>query len=133
MIAAALDRVVRALCAEVDASKEHLDWRTMNEAELLFEAVVCIVGSQTVYEMALEIARRLKEGGFLEPSTHSNARWKKSLTSALDVPIRFFTNGRPHASRPRFKNRIAYLLSATLENVYGRRGEAGEAREASNQ
>ena len=121
MIAAALDRVIRAMCAEVDTLKEHLDWRTINEAELLFEAAVCIVGSQTVYEMALGIAQRLKEGGFLEPSAPPSTNWKRGLAATLNAPIQFFANGRSHTSKPRFKNRIAYLLSATLTNVYGRK------------
>jgi len=121
MIAAALDHVIRGMCAELHTSNVPINWRTLGEDELLFEAAVCIVGSQMVYEMAMEVVRRLKTHDLLDPDARPNATWKKRVALALDTPVTYFTNGRSYTSKPRFKNRIAYLLSATLSNVYGRK------------
>lgn len=137
MITAALDHVIRGMCAELNTSTATLDWRTLREDELLFEAAVCIVGSQMVYEMALEVVRRLKALELLDPGACPNETWKKRVVIALDMPVQFITNGRSRTSKPRFKNRIAYLLSATLSNVYGRNfslremlNDAGRAEDA---
>lgn len=126
MIAADLDHVIRGMCVELHKSTSTLDWRTLREDELLFEAAVCIVGSQMVYEMALEVAHRLKARELLDPGARPNATWKKRVVMALNTPVQFFTNGRSRTSKPRFKNRIAYLLSATLSNVYGRNYSLGK-------
>lgn len=119
MIAAVLEHVIREMCAELHRSNVPLSWRTLDEDELLFEAAVCIVGSQLVYEMALAIVSRLRTRKLLDPDALPNATWKRRVALALETPITYISNGHSHTSKPRFRNRIAYLLSATLSNVYG--------------
>lgn len=126
MTATTLDYAIRGVCAELQTSTKMLDWRTLTEAELLFEAAVCIVGSQMLYEMALEVVIRLKTCQLLSPRVCASEVWKKRVVTALDTPVKFFANGRFRTSRPRFKNRITYLLAATLDNVYGRNRSLGE-------
>ena len=119
MITAALDHVIRGMCAELHESTKAPNWQTLSEGELLSEAAICIVGSQMIYEMALEVVRRLTMLGLLKPDARPNAIWKRRATNALSIPLEFYSNGSLRSSKPRFKNRIVHLLSATLANVYG--------------
>ena len=58
LIAAALESVIRDICAELQTSDVPLNWRTLGEDNLLFEAAVCIVGSQIVEARASPNSRR---------------------------------------------------------------------------
>jgi N-glycosylase/DNA lyase len=119
MIAMTLDRVIRSMCAEIESPAANLDWQTLREEELLCEAVVCIVGSQMIYEMALEVVQRLKSRELITPWVLPNGAWRRGVALALNRPLRFMVGGQPRVSKMRFRNRIAHLLTGTLRNVYG--------------
>ena len=61
-----INRTIRAMCIEVKAQGGPMqDWQLLTEDELLYEAAVCMFGSQMVFELAVATADRLRSEGFL--------------------------------------------------------------------
>ena len=50
MNTATIESAVRRICQEIYPSNEKFCWSLASEAELLFELVACILGSQVPYE-----------------------------------------------------------------------------------
>ncbi len=123
MDAKTLERVVRSMCSEVYLqSNKRIDWRRMSESELLYEAAVCVIGSQMVFEHAVAIAQVLKKKGLLvtQGTNTINSRLEASISDALSQPCEVLhANGQRLTVRPRFKNRIARLLASTIHEIYG--------------
>lgn len=141
MDVAIINRTIRAMCHEVKAQSGALpDWHRLSEEELLYEAAVCIFGSQLVFEMAVATADRLRETGLLRPRSFRADRiaFESRAVDALSEPLAMAgKDGAVRYARPRFKNRMASLLATTVEEIYGNdrsiRGlllAAGDAKEA---
>lgn len=138
-----INRTIRAMCNEVKGRGGELpDWRLLPENDLLYETALCIFGSQMVFEMAVATADRLHEKGLLHPLQHGfdRSEYEALIVSALLEPLAMVgKNGATRWVRPRFKNRLASLLAATIEEVYGKAlsiqqllfsaGDAKDARE----
>lgn len=138
----AVDRTIRVLCAEIQDNDRGLqDWRYRTEDELLYEACVCIFSSQMVFEIAETAVQRLSERGLLRSSqyNHGGVEYAQCLSETLSEPFSVELNGKIRQTRPRFKNRLASLLTTTMTKVYGQGqslrkilivcGSAKEARE----
>ncbi len=66
MNAEIINRTIDAMCSEIKAQgSSALDWRLLTEDEMLYEAAICIFGSQMQFEMAVATADRLRERGLL--------------------------------------------------------------------
>jgi len=135
----AVDRTIRALCADVKNSAQEVSaWHLRTEEELLHEACVCMFSSQMVFEVAEAAAQQIRERGLLKATTSLN--YEKKLAAALSEPLRIEREGKVRHARPRFKNRLASLLSTTvrtmraqgqtLRNTLLSASSAREAREA---
>ena len=118
-----INRTIRAMCKEVKAQGGGLqDWRLLTEEELLYEAAVCIFGSQMVFEMALATADRLRDTGLLISPQHRRNRsaHESCIVAALAEPLAMVCkDGSTRWARPRFKNRLASLLATTVAEIYG--------------
>lgn len=113
---AAVDRTIRALCIEVKGSnQEVLDWQLRTEEELLHEACVCMFSSQMVFEVAEAAAQRIKDRGLLKATTSRD--YEQRLVAVLGEPLDFERDGKIRHARPRFKNRLASLLSTTVNTM----------------
>lgn len=113
---AAVDRTIRALCIDVKGSnQEVLDWQLRTEEELLHEACVCMFSSQMVFEVAEAAAQRIKDRGLLKATTSRD--YEQRLVAALGEPLDFERDGKIRHARPRFKNRLASLLSTTVKTM----------------
>jgi len=140
---AIINQTIRAMCLEVKArASASQNWELMAEEELLYEAAICIFGSQTVFETALATADRLREKKLLQPAPRSQSfqvierKIVEVLSDPLPIPAH---DGTLRWVRPRFRNRLASLLAKTIVEIYGQsrtiRGflsdarNAGEARE----
>lgn len=63
-----INQTIRAMCLEVKAQESPVhNWQQMTEEELLYEAAICIFGSQLLFEMAVATVDRLCELGLLRP------------------------------------------------------------------
>lgn len=133
-----INQTIRAMCLEVKAQASATQsWQLMVEEELLYEAAICIFGSQMVFEMAVATADRVRERKLLQPSqcgrsVHAIERKiVAALSDPLPVPAR---DGTQRWVRPRFKYRLASLLAKTIFEIYGRsrtiRGLLFDARDA---
>ena len=138
MTLAIIDRVVQALCLEVDAlGSGQSNWRVLAEEDLLHEAAICIFGSQMHFEVAVAAANRARNSGLLRPSAMSDKsqRYEASVIAALSRPLRVQVAGHRRSVLPRFRNRLASLLSATVRRIYGQgtsfQSMLGAARSAS--
>ena len=66
MNAEIINRTIDAMCSEIKAQGGSiLDWRLLTEDEMLYEAAICIFGSQMQFEMAVATADRLRNRGLL--------------------------------------------------------------------
>lgn len=117
-----INRTIRAMCTEIEAQDSALqDWRLLTEEELLYEAAVCIFGSQMVFEMAVATADRLHGAGLIRPQPpFDRGEYESRIVAALSEPLALVgRDGSTHWARPRFKNRLASLLATTVAEVYG--------------
>ena len=122
MTLAMIDRAVQALCLEVAAlDAEQTNWHVLAEEELLHEAAICIFGSQTHFEIALAAANRARSSGLFRPTAlrAKSSRYEARVVSVLSKPLRVHIGGRRRTTLPRFRNRLASLLCATIERIYG--------------
>lgn len=119
-----INQTIRAMCTEVKAQGGVLkDWRLLTEDELFYEAAVCIFGSQMVFEMAVATADRLCDTNLLRPPRRGfdPSKYESSIIAALSEPLAMVgKNGTTRWARPRFKNRLAALLTTTVSEIYGK-------------
>lgn len=119
---ARIESTIRFLCTEVDAAAGgRSDWKDLPEQELLYEACVCILGSQMIYEVAEATCERLRNLGLLEPSALSVPihEYQRRLAQELSLPVQVDLSGETKHVRPRFRNRFATLLTSMLDSLYG--------------
>jgi len=112
----AVNRTIRALCTEVKGSaKEVLDWQLRTEEELLHEVCICMFSSQMIFEVAEEAAQQIKDHGLLRETTSED--YEQRLLAVLGKPLAIERDGKIRFARPRFKNRLASLLSTTVNTM----------------
>lgn len=117
-----INRTIRAMCAEVESRDSALrNWQSMTEEELLYEAAVCIFSSQMLFEMAVATADRLREQGLIRTHLQGSANaFEQHIVSALSEPLPIPNpDDTQRWVRPRFKNRLASLLTMTIVEIYG--------------
>jgi N-glycosylase/DNA lyase len=133
-----INQAIRAMCLEVETQASAAqNWQQMAEEEFLYEAAICIFGSQMVFEMAVATADRLRDKKLLPPAPRGQSvqvierKVVAALSDLLPVPA---CNGAQRWVRPRFKNRLASLLAKTIVEIYGQsrtiRGFLFDARNA---
>ena len=118
-----INQTIRAMCTEVAArDRATPDWRSLKEQDLLYEASVCIIGSQMAFELALATADRLHAWSLIGAEHCTNdVAYRREIVAALSEPVALEDEGRPvRWVRPRFKNRIAALLTSTVVEIYGK-------------
>lgn len=118
-----INNAIKAMCGEVESqSNPATKWGQLTEAELLYEVVVCIASSQMLFEMAVAIADHLTACQLVNPidGTFCQLKHEESIAQCLSNPImRRDHDGRIRMVTPRFKNRLASLITATMANIYG--------------
>ena len=115
-----INRTILAMCQEVKAQGGGLqDWRLLTEDELLYEAAVCIFGSQMVFEMAVATADRLRDRGLIrsQPWPDKSAYEACIVTALSEQLILEGRDGTIRRALPRFKNRLAALLATTVTEM----------------
>lgn len=123
MNAEIINRTIDAMCSEIKAQGDStLDWRLLTEDEMLYEAAICIFGSQMQFEMAVATADRLRDRGLLFSKqlagiTDCEVLILDALSHPLSVPGK---DGGVRAVMPRFRNRLASLLATTVTEIYGK-------------
>lgn len=133
-----INQTIRAMCLEIETQASATqNWQLMSEEEFLYEAAICIFGSQMVFEMAVATADRLREKKLLQPAPRSRSVQDierdvvEALSDSLPIPA---YDGTQRWVRPRFKNRLASLLAKTIGEIYGQsrtiRGFLSDARNA---
>lgn len=117
-----INRTIRAMCVEVKAQGgPPKEWQLLTEDELLYEAAVCMFGSQMVFELAVATADRLRFEGLLRPQRpgFSPIEYESKLVAVLSEPLPISNkDGITRWVRPRFKNRLASLLTTTVTEMY---------------
>ncbi|MDR0701831.1 MAG: hypothetical protein LBF61_05370 [Azoarcus sp.] len=118
-----INQTIRAMCYEVKAQMSAMqNWKLMAEEGLLYEAAVCIFSSQTIFEVAIATADRLREWKLLQPTLCSRSVEiiEREIVSALSDPLSIPSDdGTQRLVRPRFKSRLATLLATTIAEIYG--------------
>jgi N-glycosylase/DNA lyase len=117
-----INRAIRAMCIEVKALGGPLKaWQLLTEEEQLYEVAVCMFGSQMVFELAVATADRLRSEGFLRPQRKgfNSVEYEAKVIAALSEPLPISAkDGTTRWVRPRFKNRLASLLTTTVAEMY---------------
>jgi N-glycosylase/DNA lyase len=118
-----INQTIRAMCLELKTQASATkNWRLMAEEEFLYEAAICIFGSQMVFEMAVATADRMRERSLLQPNLpgrNVQAIVQKIVEALADPLLVPASDGSERWVRPRFKNRLASLLAKTLVGIYG--------------
>ena len=117
----AINKTIQQLCVDVSAnSSDGKDWRSLSEVEVFQEIAICIIGSQMVFEQSIVIAENLKKSGLLMKAQNcSFDEFSCLIEDLLSKPMFVKINRGKSEFKPRFKNRIAKLISKTAEAVYG--------------
>jgi N-glycosylase/DNA lyase len=121
MNVALLDRTIREMCDEVELhNRSTPGWRELDDARLVFEAMICIIGSQTRYEVASAVAERLCERGLCQPALQFDARsYHQAVLAALSEPVQVKAgSATTHVARIRFRNRLAGLLTRNAAQAW---------------
>lgn len=119
----AIDATIRSLCAEIELMQSPAsEWKLLQESDLLFHAVVCILGSQTKFESAFSFACKLKNDGVLECGIGDSlsSKLKKKIHSVLAGPLKVEIEGASRIVKFRFPNRATAMIVATMRYLYGR-------------
>ena len=123
MNAEIINRTINAMCSEIKAQGgSTLDWRLLTEDEMLYEAAICIFGSQMQFEMAVATADRLRDRGLLLSKVIAKkADYEEHILDALSQPLSMLDkDGVARTVRTRFRNRLASLLATTVMEIYGK-------------
>lgn len=123
MNAEIINRTIDAMCSEIKTqSSSALDWPLLTEDELLYEAAICIFGSQMQFEMAVATADRLRDRDLLLSKEIANkVDYEEHILDALSQPLSVLSkDGVARTVRPRFRNRLASLLATTVMEIYGK-------------
>ena len=138
MNTAAIESAVNRICQEIYPSSRQSWWFTASEAELLFELVACILGSQVPYEVALTAAEEIRNVGLLENpiKQYCFSIYEKAVHDILRQPLHN-PSWAPTGKRYRFAKIRANHISRTIWAVYsngsslqGRLRACKSAREA---
>lgn len=117
-----INRTIDAMCSEIKAQTGSVpDWRLLTEDELLYEAAICIFGSQMQFELAVATADRLRDRGLLHSKHLSEmADYETLILDALSEPLSLTDkDGGVRRVRARFRNRLSSLLTTTVAEIYG--------------
>lgn len=123
MNADVINRTIHAICNDIKAQgSSTLDWRLLTEDELLYEAAICIFGSQMQFELAVATAVRLRDRGLLLSRHLADiADYEALILDALGQPLSLTgKDGVVRRVRARFPNRLASLLATTVAEIYGK-------------
>ncbi|MDK9720429.1 MAG: hypothetical protein OEL53_04510 [Rhodospirillales bacterium] len=118
-----INRTIDAMCSEIKAQGSSApDWRLLPEDELLYEAAICIFGSQMQFELAVATADRLRDQRLLLSTYLADmADYEARILDALSQPLSLIgKDGTVRRVHARFRNRLASLLAATVAEIYGK-------------
>lgn len=118
-----INRTIEAVCNDIKRQGgEAPDWRLLTEDELLYEAAICIFGSQMQFELAVATADRLRDRGLLLSGYLADmVDCEAFILDALGQPLSLTgKDGAVRRVRPRFRNRLASLLATTVAEIYGK-------------
>jgi N-glycosylase/DNA lyase len=119
----AIESAVRRICKEIYPLSRQSQWFLASEAELLFELVACILGSQVSYEIALAAAEEIRNVGLLENpiKQYYFPVYEKSVYDILKQPLHN-PGWAPTGKRYRFPKIRANHISRTIWAVYSNGG-----------
>jgi N-glycosylase/DNA lyase len=123
----AIELAVRRICQEIYPSSRQSWWVSASDAELLFELVACILGSQVSYEVALAAAEEIRNVGLLENpiKQYCFPVYEKTVYDILRQPLH--NPGWAPAGRCyRFAKIRANHISRTIWAVYSNGGSLQE-------
>ncbi len=112
------EATVIRLCKEIASIQRRRDWRELKEADLLFELVATILGSQVSYEMAKAAADRLYSDGLLTKKTYKQeTKLHELIEKSLRKPI-FHSHWGEKGRRYRFPKLRACQINRTMNKIY---------------
>jgi len=133
MMISKIESAIHRICKEIDRSPCHPAWHSVDEIELLFELIACILGSQVSYEIAQTAAREIRRTGLLELPTHrySFDAYQDAITDVLRRPL-CHPDWAPKSRRYPFANLKANHISRTVWKLYSTGGSLKKLLESSN-
>jgi N-glycosylase/DNA lyase len=115
----AVESAVHRICQEIFPSSRQSWWISATEADLLFELVACILGSQVPYEVALAATEKIRNVGLLEIpiKQYGFPVYEKALYEILRQPLHN-PGWPPTGRRYRFAKTKANHVSRTIWAIY---------------
>jgi len=113
-----IEEVVIKLCSNLNLKKKGVGhWKYLNEEELLYELISCILGSQMHFETAIACSNRIKKLGILKnpEKTKISLRKIRSELSKNKYPP-FRPDGSGYSCR--YYNMKAKYITKTIHSIY---------------
>jgi len=119
----AIESAVHRICKEIYPFSKQSQLFLPSEAELLFELVACILGSQVSYEVALAAAEEIRNVGLLENpiKQYCFPVYEKAIYDILRQPLHN-PGWAPTGKRYRFPKIRANYISRTIWAIYSNGG-----------
>ncbi|MFZ2147908.1 MAG: hypothetical protein WAV28_11870 [Sedimentisphaerales bacterium] len=123
----AIESTVRRICQEIHLNSSQFLWLSASEADLLFELVACILGSQVPYEVALAAAQEIRNTGLLATPTkrYCIQTYEEAMYKLLSEPL-IHPDWTPIGRRYRFPKIKANQISRTVWTIYSNGGSLKE-------
>ena len=116
-----IDKAVHSLCEEVEKIVHPVDFLEMNEAQLMKELLICILGSGVRYEVSVAYASNILKLKILNKKNILNGDIKIAIKNLLLSQVRSIT-GNSLYKRYRYPERGAKFISQSLLNLYTKYG-----------
>lgn len=113
-----IESAIAELCKDIERVVERKDYTCMSEQDLIFELLICILGSGVRYELGLAYASAVKSALLprrLKKRMNSNER-AYSIEGMLNSPAYSSINGKTY-SRYRYPKRAAKHIAESFCNI----------------
>lgn len=111
-----LENAVLALSEEIEKEVCSSYGRRLEEEDLWYEVICCILSSQVPYSLASAVACKLADGGYIKDIAQRRNCNSGKLSKVLSDPLSVEGKDR----RYRFPNEAARRINMTLQNIAGK-------------
>lgn len=117
-----INKAIAGLCQDVEEVITTRVWSRMTESELVYELLLCILGSGVRYEVAISYATAISSSECLSKNHINNpSKIEKDISSILNGEVENYWGGKTY-KRYRYPNVRASYISKSYCNIIGQFG-----------
>lgn len=113
-----INKAINGVCRDIEEIIEIRKWSQMSEKEIVFEFILCILGSGVRYEMALSYALAIKSSKLLTNENINNPDYiEKEISFILNGKVNNYYRDKPF-TKYRYPNIRSTYISKSLYSIY---------------